>query len=371
MPTGMTIDTAKSTGLTFGVAGASNSGGTGSYTGQVRSDTSTSVIFYGDSNAAVWNATVPRTFAQNDRIDFTFPVAIVGWSSSVIMSNDASTNVVAMAANTSTTTISGSVTTLLFTSIDFDTAGGYAAGTGLYTVQTPGIYKVEGMIYLDLVDGLDKLIQVYVYKNSSNVCEAVYRTQSASAFAAMNFPVSGLVSCVAGDTLSIRASTDGTTPTISTTRCRFQLQRLSGPAQIAASESVTVAYTDGAGTSIVNDNTAVYATKVKDTHGAFASGIFTAPFSGNYYYSFQTRSNSRTWLTSENLGLIVFHNNVTAINSPVTVGNGAASTPSVTASGTYPLLAGETLRAKYSTGHSGAATSGVANQVNIYRIGNY
>jgi hypothetical protein len=82
MPSGLTINTAKTQGLSAGVASASNSGGTGSYTGTVRIDSSTSLLFYGDSNAGLWNATVPRTFVANDRIDFTFSVAISSWPSS-------------------------------------------------------------------------------------------------------------------------------------------------------------------------------------------------------------------------------------------------------------------------------------------------
>jgi hypothetical protein len=138
----------------------------------------------------------------------------------------AASETVAMRANTSTTTISGSVTTLLFTSTDFDTHGGYASGTGLYTVQSAGLYRVKGVMYLSTTSAVDGLIQIYIYKNASTAAESVTRQQTASSISAMSFPIDTLVRAVAGDTFSIRASTDRAAPTISSSRCYFEVQRV-------------------------------------------------------------------------------------------------------------------------------------------------
>lgn len=82
MPSALIINTGKTAGLALGVAAASNSGGTGSYTGTVRAESTTLVQFYGDSNSGAWTGSVPRTFVANDRIDFTFSVAISSWPAS-------------------------------------------------------------------------------------------------------------------------------------------------------------------------------------------------------------------------------------------------------------------------------------------------
>jgi|GEM_PF-1903856 len=243
MPTGMTIDTAKSAGLTVGIAGASNSGGTGSYTGQARVETSTAVIFYGDSNAAIWNATVPRTFAQNDRIDFTFPVAIVGWSSSVIMSNDADTRVVAAryTGTASTTPTSLTAAIVKMSTLVTDTHGAYSTSTGLYTVPLMGLYQVTVQYHISQsATAVTNAFDSQIVKNGTIVA-AQYQTAYTTSSVEHAPGIKALVSCIAGDTIAayIGQNLTGTNLTIgNSVRTYIDIQRISGPAQIGASEFI-------------------------------------------------------------------------------------------------------------------------------------
>lgn len=302
MPSGFSIDTTKTAGLSVGVASGSNSGGTASYTGTVRVDTATSMLFYGDSNNGIWNATVPHTWLTLWRIDFTIHVAIVGWSSSVQMSDSADTRVVAARYTTTNTT---SLANATFTMIDFGTKSydthGAVTGAGGGNNTTPGsgwryIVPVSGIYRVSLACGVTsgggwntgESVILSVYKNSGEY-ERLGRTFAQVAHSqSMLANGSTTISCVAGDVLQGAFYQDsGAALNMNGSSQYIDIERLSGPSAIAASESVNAKYTTTAGSSFTDGATAIvdFGTKEFDSHSAVTTGgswKFTAPVSGVY-----------------------------------------------------------------------------------------
>jgi hypothetical protein len=203
-----------------------------------------------------------------------FSVPIVGWSSNVQMSSDSDTRVVAAIATGNPASASGGAA-IIFPTATYDTHNAYSISTGLYTVPVSGVYQLSGSVNSTAAGG--SLMQIY--KNGS-----LYSTVGA-VNSNGGGPFSGLVQVNAGDTLSIRCNNtcdaDGSSS--------LNIQRLSGPSQIAASETVAASYyvsTNFAATTTTPIN---FDTKIFDTHGAVTPSAtvwkFTAPTYGIYSIS--------------------------------------------------------------------------------------
>lgn len=360
LPSGMTIDSAKSNGLTMGIAGASNSGGSGSYTGQVRYDTATSVIFYGDSNATYWSPTVPRTFAAGDRIDFTFSVAIVGWSSNVQMSNDTDTRVVAASYSASgaiswTATGGGNFDTKLFDTHSAVTTG---ANAWKFTAPLPGIYRVAATIQVNASS------QVWdIYKNGTAYKYLFKMVSSANNLAGGSM----LIQLVAGDYIDLRLDSSTATGDASASGNTIHIERISGPSQIAASETIAAKYYISAdrvpGTSQVN-----YDTKDIDTHSAVTTGAawkYTAPGAGIYKISLTSHPS-----VAGGGNLTIYKNGV--VYAPLTSIAGAYANTTMSGNTLINLVAGDYIDIRPDTTGSTLTSTitgtGPRNSISIERV---
>lgn len=223
------------------------------------------------------NSTVPMVFGAGDKVTCRFTVPIVGLSSSVQVSSNGDTRVVAATARNSgvTQAVTAGVTNVNFAAIQGDTHGGFNGTGSIYTVQSAGNYQVS-----------------FTTRNSGGGTAMVY-LNGASYFAGnsdspTNLFKAGsgiLFNLKAGDQISIR---EGLSGTIAADNGQiFSVSRISGPQAIAASESVNAGYSTAAGQSIPTSvNTPVlYGTKGWDSHNAYntATGIYTAPTAGKYH----------------------------------------------------------------------------------------
>lgn len=238
------------------------------------------------------NTTVPATFTSGDSVECynSKPIPIVGWSSSVQMSDQADTRVVAAykGYNTPTGTLSNSYNVVKFSGMDKDTHSGYNASTGLYTVPVSGYYRVSSTLEISKTSysaGNFNLAAIYV--NGSPV---TYGTSVVSGTTTINATmVSGTVFANAGDTIGIYSycsAATGLTFTNTAGGSNFSLERISGPSAIAATESISASYTRSTSHSVTSgsDNDFIPQTKLWDTHSAFntSNGEFTCPISGEY-----------------------------------------------------------------------------------------
>lgn len=336
MPSGMTIDSSKSGGLAVGIASASNSGGTGSFTGSVRVDTASTLIFYGDSNASVWNATVPRTFATNDRIDFRFAVAITGWSSSTQMSDGFDARIIVGGLQSSGSTSVGSTTTKISLTTALDSSGGITDQTNsMFLINSAGYYVLTASTSHSQVGTLNSRLILSVYKNGSEVWSSHSTNGNVASNTVVFTTTTPPISAKGGDYFEMYFKNDsGSNASVTG---KFYAQKLQGPQTISATETIVASYGVGSGQTLTAAAIIKGDTKVVDTHGAYntATGVYTVPAAGLYRISHtffsitatsawnvQIRKNTSTLLTSTdtipqyNGGTSIVNNR--SMNAPLT-----------------------------------------------------
>lgn len=257
-----------------------------------------------------------------------FTATLVGCS---IASGSGSSRVVAMAANTSTT--SATITQpFIFTSVSKDTNSAYNPATGVYTVQIPGAYLVNTTVY---TGASAQALTIYI--------NGVYTTQGlvnqSSAAPAM---VADLYFLNAGDTIDVRP-TSPVTASGGSSLNRFSVMMVQGPAQIQAATEVTARYSSTAGVSVTPSFTDyTFATKSHDTTGSFNGVTFIAPAPGRYRYMARVTAVG-TLTTAQNL-IVKAVVNGSSHADVVVVGSGVSATYSAQLVDEVDLLAGGTIK---------------------------
>lgn len=157
-------------------------------------------------------------------VSFKFKVPIAGQSSSVQMADQTSTRVVA-AKITGNAAVASSGNVLIVPTVEYDTHAAYDATTGRYTVPVSGYYKIYGALKVSTGG-----VQMNIYKNA-----VISSFLGLSDNVSGGLPISGSVFAIAGDILDIRPNTSATM-NLSTSSVTYE--RVSGPSQIASSETV-------------------------------------------------------------------------------------------------------------------------------------
>lgn len=357
MPSGFVIDTTKLAGTTgseqsiLGIASILDSG-TATYSGRVSyySTTAVAVQFMDDSAAGVSLGAVsqatssPASFANGDSIDVVFTVPIVGFSSTVLMSNDTDTRVVAARASGDPAS-AATTTVIIIPTVAYDTHSAYNNVTGRFTAPVSGFYRVHG--YLD--SGASTGVPIEIYVDGASVIRVGQTSASA------NTPFSGTVKVTAGQLIDIRpvgGTFDGNS------NCVINFERLSGPSAIAATESVN-ARLSGDPASATTTNPIIFPTADYDTHGAYnvSTGLYTVPVSGKYQVS--------GFISSAGSGEVL-HVYVDSSSSSTVAQTDSNSACSFSA--TFRVLAGQTLSLRPV---GSTVNAGSSSKLYIERIGNY
>jgi hypothetical protein len=384
LPAGHTIDTTKY----FGDAGIqpvgtaqSIHGGTGYHFHVLYAGTTSVEVAYQkgasttDSSALLASATAPVTWVNGDSFDINFRVPIVGWSSNVQMSSDTDTRVVAARwGNSGSTTIAASDTILPFDTKIFDTHGAWDSVNNKYVCPVAGKYRISFAVFTNSIAATaTNRLEGSLQKSGVTYTTFPATYVDANRTAPVTWYGSTIVDCVAGDTLQIHTDQNfGVTTTLSgsTSQNWVEIERLSGPAVVAATETVSTKYYASGNTTSTTTTPINYDTKVFDTHNAVTTGAswnFKAPVSGRYL-------------------LTTFNNTASGTNTTfLSVYKGGAKYESITyspnvstnllfGSTQIQLLAGDTidLRCATSTVVSGNATQSndLASHIEITRIGN-
>jgi hypothetical protein len=239
--------------------------------------------FSGANNTALSSANANAVSGGGgDRIAFEFFTPIVGWSSSVVVSSSTDTRVVA--ANykkTANQAVTGNVTDISFDSRQFDTHGAWTGSA--YVAPVPGFYAISGLVNITTATSVN--IAAFVNGTARQIVGTVVNGNNAA--------LGGTIYLEAGQSLSIRSEVNITMLGIAATLAPYlSISRLSGPSQIAASETVAARYVATGNRTPTSVKAVNYDTKVFDTHGAVTTVVgdvagwkFTCPIAGKYQVS--------------------------------------------------------------------------------------
>lgn len=321
--------------------------------------------------------TAPFTFSTNDIIHFNFRVPITGWSSNVQMSNDTDTRVVAARY---TATVSGSVsasdTIINYSGSVFDTHGAVTTGASWkFTAPISGYYRFNAQYEASTSGGV--VLVIRARKNGT-----VFNNGTAAVASATNnlVPiVSGTINLNAGDTLDFVSAASGAGGTFvsNTASATVSIERLSGPATIAASETVACLYKPSSaptGTLSNSLNLVTYNTKIKDSHGSYNSGIFTVPISGQYDVKAQINTLITTAVAGQYHGLAIFIDGSEYFSTFTKIASSSVTEAYPTVSlDNIPLKAGQTIAIYSYMDGTGVTynTHSVHHALSIKRSGNY
>jgi hypothetical protein len=267
-------------------------------------------------------------------------------------------------------------TKVVFNTILFDSNGAFDKTTNYrYTIPVSGYYSIFGSIPTTAPASATTL-NVFLYKNGSQSKQTfIYMPTGIVTACNYNFQDS----YNAGDYIEIYvlASQAFTIYTGSAVYggAQLNIHKLSGPAVIAATETIGARYTNTTGSAVANTETVLdFPTKDYDSHSAVTTGAsfkFTAPISGLYEVSVNCLT-AASATASSLVGRI--RKNGTAFKSTVFPRYAAVSTytPLVIQS-RVKLLAGEyvdfVLNETVDT-NTLDTTSG-ANSFEVVRVGNY
>jgi hypothetical protein len=347
--------------------------------------TTGSLFFAYQSGSNVWvKATASGLLANNDSISLEFDIPVAGWSSQTTLSADSDTRVVAFEADTQTPTgtISGAYNIAKFGTVTKDTHGGYNTSTGLYTVPVSGYYAVSATLEITGTFAAPNYSLVTVQRNALVASPAIGAIKAQASLTTVFSPsCSGVIYCNAGDTLGVYSISGGSSLSYSnaTSGSSFSINRLSGPAVVAASESVNCRYTNTAGTTLTKsaNNTVPFATKDYDTHNAWVTNTFTAPMAGKYAVKANINiASGATWASSDYVEVDVWKNGSahTVMVQSIYAADAASVKPGFV-SATVNCVAGDTITIncfpnKASAGNVTLNTSTGLNSISIERIGN-
>jgi hypothetical protein len=229
----------------------------------------------GDTAGGTFTKTnVNSAFNNSDVISFFYQIPILGWSSSVQMSDSADTRVVAASYyKNATQAITANTTNITFPNKRSDTHGAFDGTTftapvsGYYIITGGGISPTtaSGILFTAYINGT---ISIALGSSNSNGGD--------------NASFSGMVYLNAGDLLTFRGNSSVTMSAAGD----LQIHRVSGPSAIAASELVAASYWLSANFAASTTTPINFDSKEFDSHGAVTTSAtawkFTAPISGTY-----------------------------------------------------------------------------------------
>lgn len=294
--------------------------------------------------------------------------------SSALLSSDADTRVVALNAySTSGQSIDGTPMTIIYGAVTKETHGAYASGTGIYTVPVPGWYHINAAVGFAAVSTTGLAVTI-VLDNTTSI--AGNQTQNTTSQQYVSGNVSVDYYLTAGQTIRIKATQTAAAQNYNGTQpyTYLSIHRLSGPSQIAASESVNFRAENRAGTTF----TGAVLTYPTITHSSHGTGVwttdntFTAPVSGLYeikvglYGTVTLTTTQAVWMSARK-------NGATSSMMAGTQGTGGGATNyMISGSASVKLLAGETLDVYGSSSATFTPnTTAGFHWIAINRVGNY
>jgi len=333
VPAGLSVDTAKLLLNEFqaNLRMRDQTGSTASYTGVVSYNGGTfqiavnrDTVNAGTSYISVVNASAatPVTWASGDFIEaIVFGVPIQGWSSNVVLSEDAGNREIVVFGQTpgSAAVITANTTDIPFVEVR-DSSSSWN-GT-IFIAPETGIYDLSGMVATDAATAGTQAIMAYIntgLPSARIVYVFIPPTGATTRYKQFN----GRLDLAKGDTVSLRA--DGNLTLSNTSTHYFSIAKRSSPQTIAASEVVALRATTITALPIGTTATDVKFDDITlDTHNAYdaTTGIFIAPQTGYYQVNVSTRIAATALTTAQFILLQIVSSTITETRN-ITYGNGA------------------------------------------------
>lgn len=327
LPTGLSIDTTKfpvDTALTEIQVGNGTftDFGVQQYDGFAVYNDSTSIrvlLYQTNTNYATPAAptqAIPFSWAANDRIQFSFKVPIVGWSSSSqVVSDNYSGRVVAASINAGVQSWPYNTQQIVsYVGVTVDTTNSFNTNTKKYKVPVAGVYSISAWLSLNYPSAVSCPGSIMIYKNnvqitSSAVPDMVY-TQKNGNFGtyAPVYRIGCELSLNAGEEIWIEAIALASASTgnvaINNYTGVLDIQRVSGPSQVLAGESVNLRAVSATTTITASGSIVVFSSKEYDSHGIYstATGAITIPSPGKYSFKVSTEAVSGASASVANVG---------------------------------------------------------------------
>jgi len=227
--------------------------------------------------------------SSTSRLSFeTGPIPITGWSSNTLVSSDADTRVVAANYTSNDGASYASAATVKFEDLVKDTHSVYNTTTGVYTVPVAGWYNIESAIQIVSLPNnawayLGVKVDGALHTRGSVVRNGIGSSDD------FGVDVTTTIHLNVGQTIEISYNSSNTLSLDTGVGSNhLSIHRLSGPAQITASETVAVRYASSAGQVITDTEIIDFGTEEFDSHSAVTTGAswkFTAPMAGYYSVS--------------------------------------------------------------------------------------
>lgn len=294
-----------------------------------------------------------NSFTNASAMSLFARVPIAGWSSNTVMSNDTDTrSVVAIITGDPASATSGNP--IIVPTVSYDSHGAYSASTGRYTVPVTGQYKLYGAL-----QSASSATTLTIYKNAVSTSLAGNLDSNGEATYCSS------VNCIAGDIIDIRPG-----GTVDATNMTLNIERLSGPATVAASESINARYYASATAITGSLATIVWTTKDFDSHNAMSSSGYTCPVSGKYQVD-AALALAGTF-TLNNTTVIEIQKNGTAVSNLTRYLAAAVTQDGIDIEDQVSCLAGDVLRIQVSSSATlpSIVSSNTRNYISIFRTGN-
>ncbi len=318
--------------------------------------------------------------AANSFFSLNAKVPILSWGATAVLGQDADTRVAAaLLGQSAAQSIPNAFadTLVQFDTKTIDTHGATTTGASAkFTAPISGLYSIKAQVaYAAAGTGIRYVIRV---RKNSSVINSYELDYTAVGAGIISLPVNTLVSLNSGETIDVvTAHTGAGSQSLSggTAFNYVSVERMSGPSQIAATE--TVALSVAGTTSTVTSSQATVApwtTVEVDTNGSFnaTTGVWTCPASGVYSISAQLRFGWASVTVGQAVLMSIYKNNTTdlAFNQE-TVDVSTKTFVVMNVDRVVRLVAGDTIRIQASNAATTPTinTSAAYGLLSIVRIG--
>lgn len=299
-------------------------------------------------------------------------IPVTGWGASQVLSDDTDTRIVGASYYLSANFASSSTTPVNYDTkiIDTHSAVTTSATAWKFTAPVAGYYQVT---LPSFDNNSEASVFASIYKNGSAAVGAVAKTNGATGGAGYGQGGGTVIQLVAGDYIDIRGAASITVrggALTGTNTARVDIYKLSGAAQVLASEAVNARYYASATSLSGSLATISWTTKDFDSHGGMSAGTYTVPVPGKYLVNAGILISGTIILN--NTAIMEIQKNGTVVSRNTEYAGGAITQQKVWADDIISCIAGDTLRIQVSSAATSPAivSSNFDNYISLAKIGN-